>query len=60
MSQIPPEQKASPASAKSSTESLRNAGAEGLRIADAASQLSADDLEQLRQYIDRHHPKLFQ
>jgi hypothetical protein len=60
MSQVPPEQKTSAASAKVSPDTLRNAAGEGMRIADAASQLSAEDLEQLRRCIERHHPKLFQ
>jgi hypothetical protein len=46
--------------ARNETDTARNAGAEGARIATIASQLSQEDLEQLRQYIDRHHPKLFQ
>ncbi|HXC60937.1 MAG TPA: hypothetical protein VN645_16585 [Steroidobacteraceae bacterium] len=60
MPQTPPEKQTSPVGGKVSSESVRNAGAEAMRIADAAAQLSAEDLAQLRQYIDRHHQKLFQ
>ena len=59
MSQTPTEQKSSEAG-RNEPEPARSAGAEGARIANIASQLSPEDLEQLRQYIDRHHPKLFQ
>jgi len=59
MADISPEHDASEPGRKES-EPTRNAGAEGARIANIASQLSPEDLEQLRQYIDRHHPKLFQ
>jgi hypothetical protein len=54
-----PDQKPSQQS-RSETDATRNAAAEKARIANIASQLSAEDLEQLRQYIDRHHPKPFQ
>jgi hypothetical protein len=59
MADISPEHDASEPGRKES-EPTRNAGAEGARIANIASQLSPEDLEQLRRYIDRHHPKLFQ
>jgi hypothetical protein len=55
----PPDQKPVE-QARNEADTARSAAAEGARIATIASQLSAEDLEQLRQYIDRHHPKLFQ
>lgn len=59
MSHIPPEQPTSEQGRKES-EAMRKGAAEGAQIASIASQLSPEDLEALRQYIDRHHPKLFQ
>lgn len=60
MPRIPLEEKRPEQNRKESPDWLRNGSAEGTRIASIASQLSPEDLEQLRQYIDRHHPKLFQ
>lgn len=59
MSVNPPDQKPVE-QARNEVDTARSAAAEGARIATIASQLSAEDLEQLRQYINRHHPKLFQ
>ena len=55
----PPDQKPVE-QARNETDTARSAAAEGARLATIASQLSQEDLAQLRQYIDRHHPKLFQ
>jgi hypothetical protein len=59
MPNIPSEKKGAEKGRNEAADAQR-ASAECRRIADIASQLSQEDLNQLRQYIDRHHPKLFQ
>lgn len=58
MSNLPENKSTEPQ--RSQASDPRAPSAEGHRIATIASQLSAEDVEQLRQYIDRHHPKPFQ